>query len=288
MIPFYISESFMSFKRARLASIITLITTVVAIALTSFSIVLLFLSSEIDYKLKSSLEISLYLDDSLSSKEISSIKSSLQNDPGLRSVKFISKDDALKQFVEETGEDFRSVLDVNPLPASFAVRLNPGMVSKAYIDSIATNLLSYNGINDVVYDYTLIMRILNVLESGKTIILIASILLIMLAIYLVYSNNRLLIHMRKDQFNTMKLVGTKLITLKIPIYLNGIILGLLAALLCIILFNISFYVLTRIYYSINFNILVFYMNGLILLIGLFLGLLGSWLSTRTLNLHIER
>ena len=150
-----------------------------------------------------------------------------------------------------------------------------------------SELKNKKGITDVVYDYSLTLKLLNFLKSAKTVIYVIAIVLILLSIYLVYSNNRLLQHSREEQINIMKLVGAKLTSIKLPIILNGIIIGMLASFICIIITGVIYYFLAKIYISISI-LELYYLAGLYVILGLLLGYIGSFLSIRKVSLRVQR
>jgi cell division transport system permease protein len=189
---------------------------------------------------------------------------------------------------EKTGEDFFNVLEKNPLPASFAIKLNPDSVSYQSIKSIIATLKEIKGVDEVVYDYSLTLKVLNYLNESKKIIYFLGGFLILLSIYLVYSNNRLMLSSRLDQYNTMKLVGAKLSAIKVPILLNGIVMGLIAALLCIGLYFLAINLIAKFYRSFQMEEINYYLIGITLALGILLGFIGSFLSTLKISLKIKK
>ncbi|MCB9250295.1 MAG: hypothetical protein H6613_17960 [Ignavibacteriales bacterium] len=124
--------------------------------------------------------------------------------------------------------------------------------------------------------------------NQKKIIYGVSIFLVLLSIYLVYSNNRLLLSSRLNQYNAMKLVGAKLSTIKIPIILNGIIMGIVSSLICLGLYFFAVNFLSKIYATEFIEKENLYIIGLISLLGIVLGFLGSYLSTLNVTLKINK
>jgi cell division transport system permease protein len=70
-------------------------------------------------------------------------------------------------------------------------------------------------------------------------LLIITACVILIALYLVYTTVKLIINSKSKEFETMKLVGAKLTTIKIPVLLNGLFAGLLASLVCTAVFYVS-------------------------------------------------
>lgn len=287
MIKFYLAESFNSFKRAKLSAFITVTTTMIAILFTAFSIGLFVISNKLNDKLADQVEINIFLEDSLNQNGIDKVRSHLADNKNLTSVKFIGKDEAKEKFVNETGQDFESILKINPLPASFIVKINKTVLHENRIGSIADSLKNLTGVDEVVYDFDYTLRLLKIIESVKVGVYGASAVLVFLAIYLIYFTNRLIVNSKMYQFNTMKLVGAKLSALKIPLYINGIINGLAAAFLSIIFLNLLILLFKEFYNNIKFDNYIYFFNLTLFLLGCFFGLIGGFFSTSKISLKID-
>ncbi len=288
MLFYYLKETINSLLNSKLGSLLIIFTTAIAIIFVSLSAGLIVFSSTISNKLKDNIRISLFINDSVSGAQFGRLEKDLKNNEFIESFKLVDKDKALKIMNEKTGEDFLSVLEANPLPASYVVKLYSDSVSTFTIDPIIANLSKIAGVDDVVYDYRMTLKILNYINSSKKIIYGSAIFLFLLSIYLVYSNNKLLINSRVNQYNTMKLVGAKLRTIKIPIFLNGIVMGIIASIICIILFYFSYSFLSKLYNLSQFKFNLYYFLAFIVVLGMLLGFLGSYLATLNVSLKINK
>jgi cell division transport system permease protein len=279
MILFYFKEAFRIFRRSSFATIITITITTVAVLLTTVSFFLVFSANKLSDQIKRSIEVNVYLEDSLNQQEIQSVKEKIESAPGVYAIEFVSKSDAVNKFLLETGEDFRKVIDQNPLPASFVVRFQPDPLSERNIEQLTEQFKKISGVNDVVYDYKTVLRILNFLRSFKYIIYILSGTLILLSIYLVYSNNKIQIFGNRNLYMTMNLVGAKINTMKIPIVINGLFIGIISSVLTMLLYYLSLILLTKVVNNINLIPLVGVIDFLIPVIGVSLGFIGSFISS---------
>jgi len=205
----------------------------IAIMFTAFSIGLFVISNKLNDKLADQVEINIFLEDSLNQNAIGQVRYELTNNKNLTSVKFIGKEEAKEKFIKETGQDFESILKINPLPASFIVKINKNVLQENKIESIADSLKNIAGVEEVVYDFDYTLRLLKIIESIKLGVYIAAGVFVLLSIYLIYFTNRLIVNSKMNQYTTMKLVGAKLSALKIPLYINGIINGLAASVISI-------------------------------------------------------
>lgn len=287
MIKFYFTESINSFKRAKLSSFITVTTTMIAIMFTAFSTGLFVISNKLNDKLADQVEINIFLEDSLNQEGIGKVRYELTNNENLTSVNFIGKEEAKEKFIKETGQDFESILKVNPLPASFIIKINKKILQENRIESIADSVKNIPGVEEVVYDFDFTLRLLNIIESIKLGVYIASGFFVVLSIYLIYFTNRLIVNSKMNQYTTMKLVGAKLSALKIPLYINGIINGLAAAVISIIILNLLILLFKKFYGNIKFDNYIYFFNLILFLLGCFFGLIGGYFSTGKISLKID-
>lgn len=86
----------------------------------------------------------------------------------------------------------------------------------------------------------------------------------------------------------MKLVGAKLSTLKIPIYLTGFMFGLIAAVISITLMFGFVEFVQRFYYNFNFLNYIYFGTLIIIISGLLYGILGSIITSRGITLKVNK
>lgn len=288
MILFYLKETFRSIKRSKLASFITIISLSIAILATDVSVVLVLLSNKIDEELKERVELDIFIMKDAPSSDIHALGSRLRKDNRLQIVEYISQEKAEINFIKETGEDFKSILEANPLPASYRVKFKSQSVDQNTIEQFVKEIEKDNTVDEVIYDYSTIISLINFINSSKYIIFVLSFVFVFLAIYLVYSTNKLQIQNKLEKYNTMKLVGAKLSTLKIPIYFIGLIFGVIASVISITLIVFFTEFIQRFYYNFNFINYIYIGTFIIIFLGIFYGLLGSFITSRGISLKINK
>ena len=236
MVIFWIKEAFKSIGRAKYSFLLTLISLTIAVILIEASIMALQLSNIFQNKLKNNINISVFIKDPFNEDDIKNYNSVLTEKDFIKSVKFVSKEEAALNFINETGEDFRDILNYNPLPASFVVQLNTDVVSKDSLDYVMSSLTKLNFVDEVIFRNKFVYRLLSYLDAGKNYLFIITGLLIFIAVYLVYSTIKLITNTRMVELETMKLVGARLSTIKMPLMLNGLFTGFLASLISIAIY----------------------------------------------------
>jgi cell division transport system permease protein len=287
MLLFYLKETLKIFRRSSIATIVTITITTIAIFLSSLSVFLIFMSRDFSERVKENIEVSLYLSETLSNSEIEKIKDEITAKKFILSSQFVSKDLAAKEFVRETGEDFRAVLNDNPLPNSIVVKFKPDIITEKNFDSFVSELKSIKGISDVVYDFTVVIRILKIFRSIELFVYAASVLLLLLSIYLVYSNNRLQYESNKNLYSTMKFVGAKISAIKIPIILYSLLIGLISSVICFFINYMILHLLTAININLKFSFDFGGIHIITFVIGFSLGLLGSYFASMKVSLKIS-
>jgi len=228
MIFFYFSEAFRSIKSAKTSFVLTTISLTISVLLILFSFLTIKFSNYYSSYLKSNIKINVFLNDFVSKENQKSLLNELKKKNYSADVDFISKDEAVKQFINETGEDFQKILDYNPLPASFAVRISENYAFNDSINQIISELSGLKEVDEVVFKEGFVYKLLNYIDAIKIYLFLITALFCSIAVYLVYATIRLIINSRMIDFETMKLVGAKLSTIKIPVLLNGLIAGIIS------------------------------------------------------------
>jgi cell division transport system permease protein len=288
MIIFYFKEAFRLFRKSGYNSFLLIFVTTLAILTTISSFLIVYGVFSLNNQIKSGIKINVFLSNEIEPFGIEKVKNEVKRLNGIYNVEFIDKEQAKKNFLKETGEDFQKVLDENPLPNSLKISIDPNKVNEDNIDLLVERIKKLNGVEEVTYDYQTILKIFRFLKILQFLFYPLSILLIVLSIYLVYSNNKLLIKQNQNLFNTMKLVGSKISAIRIPIVLNGFFIGLISSLLSVIILISVSILLTALLNNIRFTEKIIFLTIINFMIGIMLGVIGSYLSSREIQFNISK
>jgi len=237
MILFYIKEAFKSIGRAKSSFFLAFLSSVLAVILVNFTLYTLEFSNSFQRELKDKVTVNLILADSLPDVAVQSIRESVLHNKYIKSIQYLDKNEAAKKFIEETGEDFRKILDYNPLPASFRLGIKDEYLVQDSLDMVINSLKKIDGIDEVVFQKNIAFNLLSTINKVKLYIYVISIILLLVSFYLIFSSVRHLTNLRMNEIATMKLVGATLFTIKIPILLSGIITGIIAGITSCALFT---------------------------------------------------
>jgi len=259
----------------------------ISVLLITASIFSLQLSDKFQSNLKKNINLNIFLDDTLSNKTLIDLQENLRSREYIYSIEYIDKEKAAKNFIQETGEDFRKILDYNPLPASFSATLKDNYIVTDSLNKIVASISALSGVDEVIYKSEIISKILLFLNNFKKYVFLITIIILIIAVYIVYSTVRLVIRLKYDELETMKLVGAKLSTVKMPVILNGILIGLLAGIISSTIFSLFVYYLDN---YIGLQKFLEIKKDLYLLIllatGPIISLLVSYFSLRNITLKI--
>lgn len=258
------------------------ITAIISITLVLLNLgilgVALLLTRDLPNSIKENFEFQLELNE-LTKKEIDAYKLKLENNDFTKSVEFVSKEDAYKIMKEELGENFEDLLGFNPLYASLNLKLKSKYLNNKKIDEIKANILKSGYVKSINYDEQLIAIINN--YSGKIILPLIgfSILLLIIALFLIDSTIRLSMYSKRFLVRSMKLVGATEWFITKPFIKSGIIIGLISGFLASIILIILVIPVTKFFLSVSIldNIFSLIIISLFLLA---LGVLISVLSTK--------
>jgi cell division protein FtsX len=111
---------------------------------------------------------------------------------------------------------------------------------------------------------------------------------VIISIFLVFISGKIDFKQKAEEYETMKLVGAKLKVLKLPIIIKGFTLGFTAAVISIVCYYFLSITFQKAYNQMNFETIHYFVNIIILFLGIVFGLIGSYFSTRKINLKIEK
>lgn len=153
---------------------------------------------------------------------------SKQNGKG---VTYVSKDDAAKKFIAETGEDFTKFIGENPLRDAYLVSIDPSRHSKAEMEKIKASIQKMNGVFQVYYVEGLIESINNNVTRIGLILLGLITVLLITVVLLINNTLRLALFSQRFLIRSMQLVGATRWFIQRPFIVRSAGYGLLASLI---------------------------------------------------------
>ncbi len=210
-------------------------------------------AKKLTLNIQESIEIQVFLNNQLTNTEITRINRSISSKPYTLNkeegpgVRFISKDEASKQFIEETGEDFTEFLGDNPLRDLLVVNIAPEYQAADSLKLITKEIESMNGVYEVAYVESLIESINDNITKIGLIMLGFFILLLIVVVILINNTIKLALFSQRFLIRSMQLVGAKGSFIRGPFLKRAAFYGLVAGTIaCIVLVSILYFANRRI------------------------------------------
>ncbi|MCK9378847.1 MAG: ABC transporter permease [Candidatus Moranbacteria bacterium] len=189
--------------------------------------------------IKNNINISIYLNPDVSEEDMTLIRQEVASIPDVVSVEFISNDQALDNFINNTGDD-PVILDAideigdNPLFSSLVVTANntnkyDGIVSRVENSSFTDKI---NSINYARNKEDIEKINVAVEDAGKAGMILGGIF-ILISILITFNTIRLTMYSRKREFEIMRLVGASNMYIQMPMIFEGILYGIFASLVAV-------------------------------------------------------
>jgi cell division transport system permease protein len=232
---------------------------------------------------KRQLEVQVFFVEDVTPKQVNAVRVYLAKQEIAGNVKeytYVSKAEALKTMRQRYPELTKG-LPSNPLPASYDITPKHAEEVKAVAARIRAK--HFPGVEQVKDGRQTSKRILQVSRVIELVFLVAVVILLVASVLLIANTIRLSIFARRREIEVMKLVGASNWFVRGPFMIEGLICGMLGALVAIILLVIGrVTVLTQIHQintSPDVRALGFHLIALILLgFGLLIGALGSGIT----------
>ncbi|MBC8153566.1 MAG: ABC transporter permease, partial [Bacteroidetes bacterium] len=152
---------------------------------------------------------------------------------GSPQIQFVSTDEAAKEFIAETKEDFRQILDPdeNPLRDSYRIKLRESYFEEAKLQSVKSDLEQVDGVFEVAYQENLVDSINR--NITRIYLVMSAFALILLIIIVVLMNNtiRLALYSQRLLIRSMQLVGATNGFITRPFLGRGVVQGFVAGLI---------------------------------------------------------
>ncbi|MGV8119375.1 MAG: permease-like cell division protein FtsX [Candidatus Xenobiia bacterium LiM19] len=281
-ISYFIREVYINLRRNVLMSMASISTVLILSLILGFFIIIVVNLNYWSENIVKQLQIVVYLSDGMNDRQIGILKSSLETTPHIDKIRFISKEEALKNMKERLKNQFEiSDIGKNPLPNSFEVIVTePDKIPK-----VAAIIKTYPGVDKVRYGEKIAGKLLVINRAVHWIGIIIVLALFLSTLFIVSNTIRLTVFARRREIAVMQLVGAANWFIRWPFIMEGVLQGFLGALISILLIKLIYaYFMPKIETALPFLTMVpfnslFSTVSLILLgTGIFVGSVGSLIS----------
>ena len=171
------------------------------------------------------LRIVVCIDENYTEAESKSVGSDINLLPNVANAEFVSRQQALEDFIGDSDESLFEGLDADAMRDQYIITL----VDNAQVAETKEALENINGVSDVYAD----IEVGNALATIRTVLYIASIaiaaVLLIVSLIIISNTIRLAMLDRREEIGIMKMVGATNSFIRFPFFVEGFFLGLFGA-----------------------------------------------------------
>ena len=231
-------------------------------------------------------QVLVYIDDSYTEAEAKSVGSEINLIPNVAQAEYVSRQEALDQFVEEQDDPAMfSGLGSDTLRSRFVVTLENGELMEQTVAELEAiqGVAKVNAHLEIANGFTTIRNVLQLVSTAIIVVLLV------VSLFIISNTVKLALYDRKDEIAIMKMVGATNGFIRIPFVIEGAIIGIVSAaaaffaewgLYDVLGARISQIDTLQLFSAIPFRDVLGVMVAVYVAAGLFVGIFGSLMSIR--------
>lgn len=237
-----IRAGFINFWRNALVSLSAIFVMTIALFVVGSTLLSSVLLDSTLEEIKSKVDINIYFNPDVGEEDIYAMKTSLEQLPEVKAVEYISRDQAIANFKERHGNDYlmtqalEELVD-NPLGAILNIRAKDTSQYEAIAKHIKSEQEQAGTGANLVYNVNysknkVVIDKLTAITTGvKRVSVAILIVLIVIAIVITFNTIRLAIYVSREEIAIMRLVGANNSFVRGPFIVEGMMYGLVAAII---------------------------------------------------------
>lgn len=282
-----VRDSFKSVFRNFSLSIASISSITITLLVVAIAVVLSYNVNNFASLVEKDVTIVTFLDVNITVEETNDVEDQIKKlvDSGkVASYSFQSKTSIAKDMMESS-EIFDNIMkdwseEENPLQSTFQVKV----VDINEIGKIAEKIKKFDHVSAVKYGEGMVEQLISLFDIVKKISYGTVIALILVTAFLIANTIKITIYSRKREIEIMRLVGASNINIKIPFIIEGLILGLIGAIIPVVTTVYGYVFLYDKFKDGLFSPFiklitptpfVYYVSALLIFVGMVVGMLGS-------------
>lgn len=231
-------------------------------------------------------EVEIFLEEDITAENKQAIEDFAENNDGIESIEYISQEEALATMIDDWGEEGYLLEGVTTLPDSYKLKVK----NIQDTENIVKTLDDIEGIAKIQYHKEIIDKLKAAAQYIRLGGIIVIGILIAISVFIISNTIKLTVASRKREIGIMKYIGATNSYIKTPFVLEGILFGVVAAVISI---GVVYFGYEYLFDSINEKISVLYsiilvppatilkdISIMFLVIGSGIGALGSMISMK--------
>lgn len=234
-----------------------------------------------------------FIDAAATDENLNTLEDKINALDNIATVTFESKMDIMED-MKQSSEVFNNIMsgwteEETPVQDTFLIKVN----EIERIGETANQIKEMEHVTSVKYGEGMVEQLISIFDVVRQISIIIVAALILVTAFLISNTIKITIFSRKTEISIMRLVGASNINIKIPFILEGLLLGILGSIIPILITTFGYVNLYKHFDGQLFSPFirlitpepfVYVVSGLLLLIGMIVGMFGSW---RAVKKHLK-
>lgn len=288
-IAFSVVRAWQGFWRNAMMSLATTATVVLMLVLLSgLYIVITGLNSGLQF-IESKVGVTAQLVDNLSNTSRDKLIANAQRLPGVKAVSYISPQMAmqrLKEVYRQRGQELQ-LGDQTEGKISIYASLEIQLTDPKAADAVAAALRQRPEVVQITTKQDELNKLVGIINVIRTVGIVAIVLVGLTVLFMIVNTIRIAVYSRAGEIEIMRLVGASDSFIRWPFILEGVLCGLIGALIAIGLVAVVWDPIQPVMFDV-FKLPVAVgarflasLSALLLAVGLAVGAIGSWISVRS-------
>ena len=179
--------------------------------------------------LRSKYKIEVFFSQDISNEQAIGLIHKIKKIEGVRTATIIEKEDAVRIFKDQFGENIVELLGYNPLPVSAVVNVDRGRRDPLRVEPIIKEIKTIPNVDDIRYQGNLINKIERNYKQIMDKLPYLSGVIILIAVLIMYSTIKLSVYSRREVIETLQLIGASKAFIKLPFMIEGSLIGIISA-----------------------------------------------------------
>jgi cell division transport system permease protein len=285
-IGFSMVRAWQGFWRNAMMSLAATATVVLMLVLLSgLFIVLTGLNSGIDF-IESKVGVTAELKDRLPDAQRTALMAEISKIPGVRNVTYVSPDEALQRLEDSFAAQGKK-LETGGATIQLQATLEISLSDPAFASPVSTALQDRTEVTKITTQQEQIDKLIGIINVVRTAGLVAVGLVGLTVLFMIVNTIRIAVYSRAAEIEIMRLVGASDSFIRWPFILEGILCGLIGAVVALVLVAIAWDPIQPVMFSVfklPFSVgsqFLATLSALLFGVGLGVGALGSWISVRS-------
>lgn len=288
-----IRDSFKSVFRNFSLSIASISCITITLIVVSIAIILSDNVNNFASLVEKDVTIVAFIDNTATKQDLNTLENKINALDNIATVEFESKMDIMKDMMESS-EVLDNIMsgwteEDTPIQDTFLVKVE----DIEHIGDTAKEIKDMELVASVKYGEGMVEQLISVFDIVRKISVIIVAALIVVTAFLISNTIKITIFSRKREISIMRLVGASNLNIKIPFIFEGLLLGILGSIIPIVLTTFGYVALYKHFDGQLFSPFirlitpepfVYAVSGILLLIGMIVGMFGSW---RAVKKHLK-